>query len=468
VIGRAPLVKASSSTQPTLLTIAWPIFVEQTLRILIGTVDTFMVSHVSDGAVAALGVANQFVVLALICFNFIGIGASVVITHHVGAGDIKGAQKIVTTAISVNTWIGLIVSLVAYFFAAPLLRLMQLPPDLMPYAQPFLALIGGSLFMEAMNGAIGASLRAHGYTKDTMVVTMIQNVVNIIGNCVLLFGLFGAPKMGVTGVALSGVFSRVVASVAMWIILERRLKLRLRARDLIALQFDRIKRILHIGLPAAGEHMSYWLSLMVITSFVARLGAESLAQMTYTQQVQRLVILFSISLGLGTEIVIGRMIGAGQFEAAYREVMKNLRTGFLIATGAIVVVAIFAPQLLGLFSHDPVIIAGGTLLLRLAIIYEPGRVFNIVIINSLRATGDARFPVQIAMFSEWFFGVPLAWFLCMKLHWGLPGVWVAMMTEEWLRGLIMYQRWTRRSWMKHALHSREQVSGAIIPVVPET
>jgi len=302
-----------------------------------------MVSHVSDGAVAALGVANQFVVLALICFNFIGIGASVVITHHVGAGDVKGAQKIVTTAISVNTWIGLIVSVVAYLFAAPLLRLMQLPPDLMQYAEPFLVLMGGSLFMEAMNGAIGASLRAHGYTKDAMVVTLIQNVLNIAGNCVLLFGLFGAPRMGVTGVALSSVFSRVVASIALWILLERRLKLRLHARDLIALQLDRIKRILHIGLPAAGEHMSYWIWYMVITSFAARLGEESLAEMTYTQQVQRLVILFSIALGLGTEILIGRMIGAGEFEAAYREVMKSLRTGLIIATGAIVAVAVFAP-----------------------------------------------------------------------------------------------------------------------------
>jgi len=199
------------------------------------------------------------------------------------------------------------------------------------------------LFMEAMNGAIGASLRAHGYTKDAMVVTLIQNVLNIAGNCVLLFGLFGAPRMGVTGVALSSVFSRVVASIALWILLERRLKLRLHARDLIALQLDRIKRILHIGLPAAGEHMSYWIWYMVITSFAARLGEESLAEMTYTQQVQRLVILFSIALGLGTEILIGRMIGAGEFEAAYREVMKSLRTGLIIATGAIVAVAVFAP-----------------------------------------------------------------------------------------------------------------------------
>ena len=456
-----PLVK------PTLLAIAWPIFIEQSLRILIGTVDTFMVSHVSDGAVAALGVANQFVVLALICFNFIGIGASVVITHHVGANDRAGAEKIVITAIAVNTWIGLVASLVAFFFAAPLLRLMQLPDELMVYARPFLALMGGTLFMEAMNTAIGAALRAHGHTRDAMVVTIIQNVLNIGVSCVLLFGLFGAPRMGVVGVALASVFSRVVASLIFWILLDRRLKLMLRARDFLDLQYERIKRILHIGLPGAGEHMSYWVSLMVITSFVARLGGDSLATMTYTQNVQRLVILFSVALGLGTEILIGRLIGAGEFEEAYRLVLRSVRTGLLISFGAILVVAAAAPQLLGLFSHDAAIIAGGVLLLRLSIVYEPGRVFNIVTINALRATGDARFPIQIAMVSQWFLSVPLCWLVGVRLHWGLPGIWVVMMTEEWLRGLIMYRRWTKRAWLKHARRSREQVAGDTLPLVRE-
>ncbi len=459
---------ASPPRPPTLLAIAWPIFIEQTLRILIGTVDTFMVSHVSDGAVAALGVANQFVVLALICFNFIGIGASVVITHHVGANDRAGAEKIVTTAIAVNTWIGLITSIIAFTAAAPLLRLMQLPEELMVYARPFLALMGGTLFMEAMNTSIGASLRAHGHTRDAMVVTVIQNILNISASCVLLFGLFGLPKMGVTGVALASVFSRVIASIILWTLLDRRLKVMLRARDFVALRFDRIKRILHIGLPAAGEHMSYWVSLMVITSFAARLGEESLATMTYTQNVQRLVILFSIALGLGTEILIGRLIGAGAFEEAYHQVLKSVRTGLIMATGAILVVAAAAAPLIGVFSHDPAIIAGGVLLLRLSILYEPGRVFNIVIINALRATGDARFPIQIAACSEWFLSVPLCWFFGLKLHWGLPGIWIAMMSEEWLRGLIMARRWKQRRWLKYAHHSRAQVTRETVPLAVES
>ncbi len=460
---------SQTKTAPTLLQIAWPIFVEQSLRILIGVVDTFMVAHVSDGAVAALGVANQFVVLSLICFNFIGIGASVVITHHVGAGDAKGAEKIVTTAIAVNTWIGLVLSVVAFTCATPMLRLMQLPEELMVHARPFLTLMGGTLFMESMNMSIGAALRAHGHTRDAMVVTTLQNIINIAGSCVLLFGLFGAPKMGVTGVALASVFSRVVASIILWVLLDRRLHLMIRAKDFFDFNLARIRRILHIGLPAAGEHMSYWVSLMVITSFVARMGAESLAVMTYTRQVQLLVILFSIALGLGTELLIGRLVGAGDFEGAYREVMKSVRIGFAISTSAIVVVALFGKSLLGQFSHDPVVIAGGALLLLISIPYEPGRVLNIVIINALRATGDARFPISIAMVSQWCFSVPLCWLFGLKFGWGLIGVWIAMAIEEWARGLMMLRRWTKRSWLPFAQRSRDAVaSGGKLPMVSET
>ena len=113
--------------QLSLMSLAWPLFIEQGLRMLIGTVDIFMVSHVSDGAVAAVSVANMVLVFFLVAFNFIGIGTSVVITHHLGAKDRPGADQIATTAIAVNTWLGVIFSVVVYLLAAPMLRVIFLP-----------------------------------------------------------------------------------------------------------------------------------------------------------------------------------------------------------------------------------------------------------------------------------------------------------------------------------------------------
>lgn len=453
---------------PTLLGIAWPIFVEQTLRILIGTVDTFMVSHVSDGAVAALGVSHRLIMTSLICFNFIGVGTSVVITHHLGAGDKPGARGIAGTAMGMNLWLGVVTSALVAGCAAPLLRLMQLPESLMGYALPFLTIMGGTLFLESVNIAIGAIMRAHGHTREVMFVTVGQNLVNILGNSLALFGWFGLPRLGVEGVAVSSAVSRVLATAALLWLLHRQLGLGLRWRNLFELPLDRLRRILRIGLPAAGENLSYWLALLLVTSFIARLGPASLSIMAYSQQVQALVIIFSLSLGLGTEIVVGRLVGAGDFEGAYRQLLASLKLSFILCAVGMAFVALFARQLIGCFSSDPEIIRGGALLLRISVVLEIGRVFNVIVINSLRATGDVRFPVQIGAVFMWLVWVPNAWFMGLHLGWGLVGIWISMTLDEWVRGVAMYYRWVKRKWLPAAERSRAEVMRNHVPLVTET
>ncbi len=449
-----------------LVGIAWPIFVEQMLRVLIGTVDTFMVSTVSDGAVAALGVANQVIIFFLIAFNFIGIGTSVIVTHHLGAGDRAGADRIAANAIAVNTWLGAAFSAAVYFFALPMLRVLQVPQGLMEYALPFLTLMGGTLFLESMMISMSAVLRAHHHTRDAMLVTLGQNVLNVAGNAVFLFGLLGAPRLGVLGVALSGVFSRFAACVALWILLERHTRLLLRARDFVTVSWSRMRRILHIGLPAAGEQMCYWTAFLVVTTFIARMGSQSLAIQSYTLQIQRFAMLFSFSIGLGTEILIGHLVGAGAYEEAYQKLLRSLRTGLVLVTAVMLVVAAAAPQLIGAFTRDASIVAAGALLLRISIVLEPGRVFNVVVISSLRATGDVWFPIQMAVLSMWLVWVPLAWFLGLRLGLGLTGIWISMMADEWLRGLLMHRRWKQRGWIAHAERSRLEAAGSEDEMAP--
>jgi Na+-driven multidrug efflux pump len=171
-------------------------------------------------------------------------------------------------------------------------------------------------------------------------------------------------------------------------------------------------------------------------------------------------MLFSFSIGLGTEIIIGHLVGAGMFEEAYHRLLRSLRTGLLIVSCTMAVVALLGPFLLSRFTQDAAIIAGGALLLRIAVITEPGRVFNVIVISSLRATGDVGFPIQMAVLSMWCVMVPLAWLLGLKLGLGLVGVWIALLSDEWLRGLLMYRRWKSRCWIRHAERSRAHITEA--------
>ncbi|GAB3265764.1 MATE family efflux transporter [Chitinimonas naiadis] len=454
------MTATSSKSRQGLIGLAWPIFVEQLLHLTTGVMGTFMVSHISDDAVAALGTANQLVVLFVILFGFIGIGTSVVVTHHLGGGDRAGADQIASTAIGINTWFGLIVSVAVYFLAEPMLRLMQLSDHLLEYAVPFLALMGGTLFLEAMNLAISAVLRAHGHTRDPMLVTLGQNVLNLIGNCVLLFGLFGAPKMGVVGIALATIFSRLVACLVMWALLEYRTHLKVRARDFFNFSRERLAKILHIGLPAAGEQVSWYLAFMTVTAFTARMGDTELATQSYAMQLVWVIVLCSVAIGLATEIMIGHLVGAGEFDEVYRQLLRSLRVGFAVAITVVVIVAFSARWLLGWFTHNEAIISGGVTLMFIGILLEPGRVFNLIVINALRATGDARYPVMIGAVSMWGVMAFGAWLLGTFFGLGLVGVWIAFALDEWLRGILMYRRWKQRKWLKYAERTHQAVKSA--------
>jgi putative MATE family efflux protein len=444
----------------SLLAITWPIFVEQLSHILPGVVDTFMVSHLGDDAVAGLAVANQIVMFCIMLFSFVGIGAGVVLTHHLGAGDREGAEKVAATAIGVNFWLGALVSVLVWASAPQLLRMLQLPPALMPYAQPFLALMGATLFLEALNIAFGATLRAHGHMREVMVIAVGMNVLNLCLNYVLIFGMFGAPRMGVVGAAMSTVISRFIACIALGWLLRRQLKLRLRIKSILAVSGPTLRRILAIGVPAAGENICFWISFMIITYFVGQMGATALATFAYAMQLSTIMLMLGMSIGIATEVVIGHMVGAGEFDAAYRQLLRSLRIGLALTVAMTVAIVLAARPLFAMFTSNQEIVAGGAALLMISLALEPGRTFNLVVINSLRATGDARFPVLMGMCSMFGVAVPLAWLLGLHWGWGLTGVWIAFTCDEWVRGISMYRRWKSRVWETHARAARAHVAVA--------
>lgn len=451
----------SAVVRPSLVRLALPIFIEQALHLLTSTIDVFMVSTISDGAVAALGIAHQFVVLAIMIFGFVGIGSSVVVTHGLGGGDRIGAAATARTAVAVNLWLGLVMSAVISCNAQALLGMMRLPDELFVYAQPYLIILGATLWLEAHNVAVGAVLRAHGRASDAMWVTLVQNAINAVGNAVLLFGLFGAPRMGVVGVALSTALSRVVAGALFWYLLRRRTGIRLQVSDLVRIPVVRLRRILHIGLPSAGEHLCWWIAFMTITTFTARMGATALAVQSYTMQIMHFVFTFSFAIALGNEILLGHHVGAGEFDAAYDRLVRSLRLGLGIVMVAVLPAALFGPTILGWFSHDTAVIAMGALLLKMALLIEPGRLFNMTMVCGLRATGDARFPLKLGLIGMWGVWVPLSWGLGITLGWGLPGLWIAMIVDECIRGWIMFRRWRRRDWLPHAQRSRAGVEASL-------
>ncbi|WP_336776224.1 MATE family efflux transporter [Paenibacillus sp. MMO-58] len=435
----------------SLYAVTWPIFVDSVLRMLLGTVDVFMLSRISDKATGAVGLANEIIYFCIMMFGFVGIGTSVAVSQYIGARRAKEASRISAMAISMNLIFGILVSIVIVCFGESLLRLLHLNPEQIGIANHYLKIIGGFIWVEALSYAVSSVIRSTGNTKSVMFVTLGVNLLHMGGNYLLIFGNLGFPEWGVTGAAISTVVSRLLGIVVLFILLYRRIAVPIQRKDYVRWKASYAKQILSIGLPAAGEHLSYQSQYLMIIGFVNMIGITALNTHVYVMNVSNYFMALALAIGMGTEIIVGQMVGAGEMKEAYRRLMKSVRVSFLLTFAVVGMAAIFRHELIGLFTKDPEIIAAGASIFLLSIILEPGRTFNMVIINSLRAAGDARFPVLAGVISMWGVSVPLAYLLGVHFGIGLLGIWIAFTVDEWLRGVMMLLRWRSRVWEKKAL-----------------
>ena len=180
------------------------------------------------------------------------------------------------------------------------------------------------------------------------------------------------------------------------------------------------------------------------------LGALALATHAYTMQFLHVILIFGLAIAFAVEILVGHMIGAGELHAAHKLVRKSLGLGVVVALVVSGAFALAGPWLLTRFTADPQIIQLGCTLLWWTVLVEPGRVFNMVVINALRAAGDARYPVIAGAASMAIVLAGGSWFLGVHLGWGLVGVWIAYAADEWIRGLLMWRRWATLGWLPHA------------------
>nr|WP_089741409.1 MATE family efflux transporter [Gracilibacillus ureilyticus] len=434
----------------TLFALTWPIFIEILLHMLMGNADTLMLSQYSDHSVAAVGVANQILAVVIVMFGFVAAGASILVAQYLGAKQEMDAAKISMTSISLNLIFSLIISLVLFLLSNFILELMDLPAELMAEASIYMNIVGGFMFIQALIMTISAILRSYGYTKDTMYVTIGMNILNVIGNYLFIFGPFGFPVLGVEGVAYSTIISRIIGFIVITFVLIYRSEKKLPFTSFYRYERTHVTDLLRIGVPSAGEQLSYNTSQMIITYFVAQLGTVAITTKVYVQNLMMFILLFSHAIGQGTQILIGYMIGEGNIDSAYERCMKSLKISIIISTITAVVFYVFHRSLLGIFTDDPTIIEQGAFLLLVTVILEPGRAFNLVVISALRAAGDVKFPVFMGILSMWGVSVTFAWFFGIFLGLGLTGIWIGFIADEWLRGMLMLRRWRSKVWVRKA------------------
>ena len=430
-----------------LASLAGPIFIETLLVMTLGAVDTFMLSRYSDNSVAAVGVVNQLMNLVFLLFEVISLGTSILCSQYIGAGRRDKVVQVVGISLMFNLLSGVILSSCLYFFADDMLLLMGLRPDLMSEGLPYMKIVGGFAFFQAISLSLSASLRSADKAKYPMYVSVVVNILNIIGNYTLIFGKFGMPALGVEGAAISTSVCRFVSVVILFAVLFKKHIPSFPKELFTPFPWVELKNLLKIGIPSAGEHFSYSLSQVVITYFINMISNQALATRSYVVNIVMFTYIFALSIAQGGAILIGHLVGMKKIKAAHAIGKRVMRLGVAMSVSLSLVTAIFGRHILGMLTTDPWIISTGAAILWIEILLENGRALNFFGVNSLRSAGDIYFPVLVGIVVMWGVQVVGSYVLGISLGWGLIAMWAVFALDENIRGFIFLRRWNSFKWV---------------------
>jgi len=336
---------------------------------------------------------------------------------------------------------GIFFAVAQWSLAPQIVRWMGLPPELAGIGTVYLATMAGYLVFLGVLAGYNAVLSSRGMTQWMMYNAFTVSSLNLLlaSLFVLVFhwGLRGVVFASVTSVATA-------AALSVWLV-HRRLGVRFRLRGAPGDMAGIVRPLFRIGIANAFEPFSYTVQQIILSAMIISLGVESMAANAYASRVQMFQITFSLSLGLGAQILMAHWMGARRFDDVNRLYGRVVIRGMLVAGAYAGAMALFWNRTLGIFTQDPAILRLGRTLLLIAMFYEPARAVNIIGGFALKTVGDARFPLVIAIVFIW--GI-LPVVIAINHAWTLTiaGFWLCFAADEILRAGINLWRWRTGRW----------------------
>ena len=429
-----------------LISLIIPIFFELLLVTIVGNIDTIMLGYYSDEAVGAIGGITQLLNIQNVIFSFINMATAILTAQFLGAKDYKRVKQVISVSLVLNVLLGLILGGIYLFFWESLLQKINLPGELIGIGKYYFQMVGGLCILQGIILSCGAILKSHGRPTETLIINVGVNILNIIGNAFFIFGWLGMPVLGPTGVGISTVISRGIGCVAAFYMMCKYCNFTFKKKYIKPFPFKIVKNILSIGLPTAGENLAWNIGQLMIVAMVNTMGTTIIASRTYLMLISSFTMTLSIALGQGTAIQVGHLVGAGEIKEVYHKCLKSLKIALIFAFVTTSLVFLFRKPIMSIFTTNPDILKASLKIFPLMILLEMGRVFNIVIINSLHAAGDIKFPMFMGITCVFTVAVLFSYLFGISLGWGLAGIWLANAMDEWIRGLAMYFRWKSKKW----------------------
>ena len=423
---------------------------EQVLSITVGLADTIMVSSVGEAAVSGVSLVDMLNVLIINIFSALATGGAVVVAQLLGARDRKRACDASRQLYLVVIAISLGMAVLVMLLRTPLLRLLfgSIEDDVMDSALTYLTVSVFSYPVLAVYNAGAALFRAQGNSRISMLIAGLINIINLIGNSVLIFVL----DWGVAGAALSSVFSRGVAAVVITVLLlHPGHTVTLRTGTRFRPDFSLIRRILQIGVPNGLENSLFQLGRILVVSIIALFGTTQIAANAVANNLDAVAVIPGQAMSLAMITVIGQCIGAGDTAQARCMAKKLLKITYIINGACCLLTMAATPLVLRIYSLSPEALSLGMTLIFIhngcAALIWPA---SFTLPNVLRAANDVRYPMICSVASMMLLRLASGYALAVMFGLGAIGIWIAMVGDWLCRTICFALRFHGTRWLRFA------------------
>lgn len=425
-----------------------PIVVEQLLNSFMGMADTMMVSNVGSEAISAVSLVDSINNLVIQMFAAMASGAAIICSQYIGHRDREGSNRAARQVLLTVLVISLSMTLLGLLLRKPLLQLIfgQIDPGVMDKAMSYFLVTILSYPFLALFNAGAAFFRAGGNSRFPMIVSVISNLLNIGGNAILIFGL----DMGVTGAALSTLFSRIFCAVVVLVSLRRDGQ-PIVVRDYFRIRPDMplIMKILAIGIPSGIENGMFQFGKLAIQSTVSAMGTTAIAAQAMANILEMVNGIFGVGVGIGLMTMVGQALGAGRKEEARYYIVKCTKIGLVgILVSCLAVFGLAGPvtRLAGMEPESAKLCL--EMVTAITIAKPLFWAFSFIPGYGMRAAGDVKFSMITSSLTMWCLRVVLCIFLVKMYNMGPIAVWYGMFADWAVRGIVFMLRFRGDRWLQ--------------------
>lgn len=437
------------------IAIGIPIAVQALLNTTLNLVDTMMIGTLGESTIAAVGLANKvFFVFTLLLFGIVS-GSSILTAQYWGKRDVKNIRRVLGISLIIGLAGAVIFMLAGLFIPKTVMSIFTPSENTISIGASYLAIVAVSYPLTAITNCYISLLRATNQVKAPVFISIISILVNVVLNYTLIYGNFGAPKLGVQGAAIATVIARLVECLSILaVVYISKGPAAAKIKELVTFDKEFIKKYLITVSPVIANEFMWGLGVTMYSLVYGRMGDEAVAAITITQNVEQICVVIFQGLSAATAVILGNELGANKIKDAERHSKSFFVLQFMLTIVMGIVCLLIRTPLINLFSVPENIAIDITRCLTVFVCYLPFRMFNLInIVGVLRSGGDTKASLLLDITGVWCVGIPFAFLGGIVL--GLPIYYVyAMITiEEVYKFILGLRRYKQKKWLRNIIEA---------------